>query len=339
MNYRYLGRTGVAVSELCLGAMTFGRETSEEDSLRVLDAFEDAGGNFVDTANVYAGGESERILGRWLRSRRREDVVVATKVRWGTGSGPNDAGLSRGHVLREVEASLTRLGTEYVDLYQVHGWDPATPLEDTLGTLDGLVRDGLVRAIGVSNFSGWQLQKALDLSRAGGLASFVSLQPQYNLLTRSTEWELMEVCRAEGLAVLPWSPLKGGWLTGKYTRDMAAPPEGTRVDAAERNGWSESWTNLNDDRTWRVVETLVDVARELDRTPAQVALRWLMEREGVTAPIVGVRTLDHLSGHLGALGWRLPPEAAERLTRVSEPPLPYPYDFVRMGVESRRLEE
>lgn len=337
MNDRYLGTSGIAVSELCLGAMTFGRESSEEESVRILDAFADAGGTFVDTANVYAGGESERILGRWLRGQPREKFVIATKVRWPTGAGPNDAGLGRVHVLREIEASLARLGTEYVDLYQVHGWDPATRLEDTLLTLHSLVERGLVRTIGVSNFSGWQLQKALDVSKALGLTSFVSLQPQYNLLTRSAEWELLEVCREERLAVLPWSPLKGGWLTGKYTRGMSAPPQDTRVDAAEKNGWSESWSNLNTEHTWNVIDVLLDVARELGRSPAQVALRWVMERSLVTAPIVGARTLEQLRGHLGALGWTLPDEARARLTRASELPLPYPYDFVRMGVESRRL--
>lgn len=206
MNQRFLGRTGLSVSELCLGAMTFGRETSEEGSRRLLDRFVAAGGNFIDTANVYGRGESERILGGWLGEQRREDLVIASKVRWPMGDGPNDQGLGRGHVLRQIEDSLRRLKTDYLDLYQVHGWDPATPLEETLATLNTLVARGLVRYIGVSNFSGWQLQRSLDLSRALGLEPFVSLQPQYNLLCRSTEWELLEVCRVEGLGVLPWSP-------------------------------------------------------------------------------------------------------------------------------------
>lgn len=335
MQQRFLGRTGLSVSELCLGAMTFGRETPEEDSRRLLDRFVEAGGNFIDTANVYGRGESERILGGWLAGQRREDLVIASKVRWPMGEGPNDQGLSRGHILRQVEGSLRRLGTEYLDLYQVHGWDPATPLEETLSTLDTLVGRGLVRHLGVSNFGGGQLQRALDLSRAHGWSPFVSLQPQYNLLCRSTEWDLLEVCREEGLAVLPWSPLKGGWLTGKYVRGMTAPPEGTRVDAAEREGWSESWTNLNTEHTWRVIDTLLAVAGRLERTPAQVALRWLLQQPVVTSPIVGARTLEQLEGHLGALGWTLPGDALRELDEASALPLPYPYDFVRNGVLAR----
>lgn len=335
MNQRFLGRTGLCVSELCLGAMTFGRETSEEDSRRLLDRFVAAGGNFIDTANVYGRGESERILGAWLAGQRREDLVIASKVRWPMGDGPNDQGLGRGHVLRQIEGSLRRLGTDYLDLYQVHGWDPATPLEETLTTLNSLVERGLVRYVGVSNFSGWQLQRALDLSRSLGLEAFVSLQPQYNLLCRSTEWELLEVCRVEGLAVLPWSPLKGGWLTGKYTREMSAPPPGTRVDAAERGGWSESWTNVGTEHTWRVIDALLAVAGRVGRTPAQVALRWLLQKPVVTSPIVGARTMEQLEGHLGALGWELPGDAMQDLDAASELPLPYPYDFVRNGVLSR----
>ncbi|BDP44225.1 oxidoreductase (plasmid) [Deinococcus aetherius] len=335
MNQRFLGRTGLSVSELCLGAMTFGRETSEEGSRRLLDRFVAAGGNFIDTANVYGRGESERILGGWLGEQRREDLVIASKVRWPMGDGPNDQGLGRGHVLRQIEDSLRRLKTDYLDLYQVHGWDPATPLEETLATLNTLVARGLVRYIGVSNFSGWQLQRSLDLSRALGLEPFVSLQPQYNLLCRSTEWELLEVCRVEGLGVLPWSPLKGGWLTGKYTRGMSAPPPGTRVDAAEREGWSESWTNLNNEHTWRVIDALLAVAGRLERTPAQVALRWLLQKPVVTSPIIGARTAEQLEGHLGALGWELPEDAMRELDEASDLPLPYPYDFVRNGILSR----
>lgn len=339
MKQRSLGRTGLFVSELCLGAMTFGRETSEADSHRLLDRFVEAGGNFIDTANVYGRGESERVLGGWLAEQRRESVVIASKVRWPMGEGPNDQGLSRGHILRQVEGSLRRLGTDYLDLYQVHGWDPATPLEETLATLDTLVERGLVRHAGVSNFSGWQLQRSLDLSRSLGLTPFVSLQPQYNLLCRSTEWELLEVCRSEGLAVLPWSPLKGGWLTGKYERGMSGPPPGTRVDAAEREGWSESWTNVGTEHTWRVIDALLAAAHQVGRPPAQVALRWLLQKPVVTSPIVGARTAEQLEGHLAAVEWTLPAEVMADLDRASELPLPYPYDFVRNGVKSRDLGE
>lgn len=328
MNYRYLGRTGLKVSELCLGAVTFGREASEEESRRMMDRFSEAGGNFIDTANVYTRGVSEEIVGRWLKARRREDFVIATKVRFPMGKGPNDAGLSRKHILAEVEASLRRLGTDYIDLYQVHCWDPATPLEETLSTLDDLVRRGLVRYIGASNFSGWQLQKALDISRANGWEPFVSLQPQYNLLCRSTEWELIPVCLNEGLGVIPWSPLRGGWLSGKYRRGMTAPPPNTRVEEAERQGWGERWSRYNNEYTWRVIDALFEVAREVGKTPAQVAINWLLQKPGVTAPIIGARNLQQLEDNLGAAGWSLDRALVEKLDQASNVELPYPYDFI-----------
>ena len=204
--HRFLGNTGLRVSVLCLGTMTFGRESSEADSHAILDRFVAAGGNFIDTANVYAGSASEQIIGNWLVNQKRDDLVIATKVRFPLGEGPNDVGLSRKHILSSIDASLTRLQTDYVDLYQVHAWDPVTPLEETLSTLDGLVKAGKVRYIGVSNFSGWQLQKAIDISKANGWEPFVSLQPLYNLLDRSTEWELLPLCQENGLGVIPVEP-------------------------------------------------------------------------------------------------------------------------------------
>jgi aryl-alcohol dehydrogenase-like predicted oxidoreductase len=329
MNYRFLGQSGLKVSEFCLGAMTFGREASAETSYHILDRFVEAGGNFIDTADVYSLGASEEILGRWLKGKRRDDLVIATKVRFPMGQGPNDVGLSRKHILSAVEASLRRLGTDYVDLYQVHSWDSATPLEETLNTLDGLVQSGKVRYVGASNFSGWQLQKAIDVSRHRGWEPFSCLQPLYNLLDRSTEWELLPVCRNEGLGVICWSPLRGGWLSGKYRRGITAPPEDSRVKTAEEQGWSESWSAYNNERTWSILDELFVVAKEVGRTPAQVALNWLLQRPGVTAPIVGARTLAHLEDNLGAAGWALDEEAMARLNKVSEPQLPYPYGFIR----------
>ena len=328
MNYRYLGATGLKVSELCLGTMTFGRETSEADSHAMLDRFVDAGGNFIDTADVYTRGASETIIGHWLRTARRDDLVIATKVRFPMGDGPNEVGLSRKHILAGVDASLKRLQTDYIDLYQVHCWDPATPLWETLTTLDGLVRSGKVRYIGVSNFSGWQLQKALDMSHQLGLEPFVCLQPLYNLLDRSAEWELIPVCRNEGLGVIPWSPLRGGWLTGKYRRGMAQPPAGTRIERAAKEGWSEAWEVYNNEHTWNVIDELLAVAEECGKAPAQVALNWLLQRPGVTAPIIGARTLEQLESNLGAVGWALSDEQMARLTQVSDSRLPYPYDFL-----------
>jgi aryl-alcohol dehydrogenase-like predicted oxidoreductase len=335
MEYRYLGRTGLKVSELCLGTMTFGREIDEETSHRLLDRFVEAGGNFVDTADVYSRGISEEIVGRWLKGKRRDELVIATKVRFPMGEGPNEVGLSRKHIVAGVEASLRRLGTDYIDLYQVHCWDAATPLKETLGTLDGLVRSGKVRYIGASNFSGWQLQRAIDLSRHMGWEVFSSLQPLYNLLDRPTEWELLPVCRTEGLGVMCWSPLRGGWLSGKYRRSMEGPPEGTRVMQAEREGWSESWSAYDNEHTWHVLDVLFAVAEGAGKTPAQVALNWLLQCPGVTAPIIGVRTMRHLEDNLGAIGWTLDDEQVAKLDQASQVPKPYPYDFIAEAQQRR----
>ncbi|MFN8597766.1 MAG: aldo/keto reductase [Anaerolineae bacterium] len=328
MDYRQMGRTGLRVSELCLGAMTFGRETSEADSFNILDRFVEAGGNFIDTADVYGKGTSETILGRWLKDKPRDSFVIATKVRFRTGPGTNDIGLSRKHILAGIDHSLRRLGTDYVDLYQIHQWDAATPLEETLEALNSLVKIGKVRYLGASNVAGYQLQKAIDLSRARGWEPFACLQPLYNLLDRAIEWELLRVCRAEGVGVIPWSPLRGGWLSGKYRRGMTEPPAGTRVEDATQHGWSERWSEYANDRTWNVIDALLAVAAECGKTPAQVALNWVLNRPGVTAPIIGVRTLAHLEDNLGAIGWRLSAEQLSRLNQASDLPLPYPYDWL-----------
>jgi aryl-alcohol dehydrogenase-like predicted oxidoreductase len=328
MEYRYLGKTGLKVSELCLGTMTFGREINQRASHRILNGFVEAGGNFIDTADVYTQGASEEIVGRWLKGKSRDNFVIATKVRFPMGDGPNDLGLSRKHILAGVENSLRRLNTDYIDLYQVHCWDPGAPLEETLSTLNTLVQSGKVRYLGASNFAPWQLQKAIDLSRQMGWEPFSCLQPLYNLLDRYTEWGLIPVSLNEGLGVIPWSPLRGGWLSGKYRRGMTAPPAGTRVEIAAEQGWSESWDAYNNERTWKVVDALLAVAEEVDKSPAQVALNWLLQRPGVTAPITGTRTMVHLEDNLGASGWSLNEEQMTRLTEVGEQSLPYPYDFI-----------
>jgi aryl-alcohol dehydrogenase-like predicted oxidoreductase len=336
MEYRYLGKTGLKVSELCLGTMTFGREINQRASHRILNGFVEAGGNFIDTADVYIRGASEEIVGRWLKGKSRDDFIIATKVRFPMGDGPNDLGLSRKHILAGVENSLRRLNTDYLDLYQVHCWDPATPLEETLSALNSLVQSGKVRYIGASNFAPWQLQKALDLSRQMGWEPFVSLQPLYNLLDRYIEWGLVPVCLNEGLGIIPWSPLRGGWLSGKYRRGMTAPPAGTRVEIAEQEGWSETWSSYGNERTWSIIDVLLEVAEEAGKSPAQAALNWLLHRPGVTAPIIGVRTLAHLEDNLGAIGWSLSEEQMARLNEVSELELPYPYDFIVKFQEQRR---
>jgi aryl-alcohol dehydrogenase-like predicted oxidoreductase len=326
---RFLGRTGLRVSELCLGTMSFGGTTDEETAHRMLDRFTEAGGSFVDTADVYGAGASEEIVGRWLRRRRRDDLVVATKAYGTMGPAPNDAGAGRKHLISAVEASLRRLGTDYIDLYQIHVFDDATPLEETLSTLDGLVRAGKVRFVGASNYAGWQLQKSVDLSRLRGWEPFACLQPLYNLLDREAEWDLLPVCREEGLGVIPWSPLRGGWLSGRYRREQAAAPPGSRADVdPDAGGWPEAWGTYANERTWAVLDAVRDVAERTGRSAAQVALRWLMQQPGVTAPILGPRTPDQLEDGLAAAGTPLDDAHLATLTAASDRPLPYPFGLL-----------
>lgn len=327
MDQRFLGRTGLKVSELCLGTMTFGGDTDERTAHQMLDEFADRGGTFIDTANGYTSGASEEIVGRWLRHRRREDFVVATKVFHRVGPGANDRGNGRKHVLAAIEDSLRRLDTDYVDLYQTHVFDENTPLEETLAALDLLVTSGKVRFVGASSHSGWQLQKSIDLSRQHGWAPYVCLQPLYNLLDRDAEWELVPLCLAEGLGLIAWSPLRMGILTGKYHRGMTEPFAGTRIERLDRGG-DPAWKRYANDHTWAVLDTVREVAKEADRSVAQVSLRWLMQRPGVTAPIIGARTMDHFHDNVDVTDWALTDEQLDRLNLVSEPRLPYPYDVL-----------
>jgi aryl-alcohol dehydrogenase-like predicted oxidoreductase len=325
MEVRPFGSTGIRVSELCLGTMTFGREADESEARLILDRFLDAGGNFVDTANGYGDppGTSERIVGDLLDGRR-DDVVVATKVRFPTGPGPNERGLSRRHIRQECERSLRRLRTEWIDLYQVHCWDPHTRLEETLSVLDDLVHEGKVRYLGASNFAGWQLAKALGVACVRGLEPFVSLQPTYSLVTRDIESELLPLCRADGLAVLPYGPLAGGLLSGKYQRGEEPAPE-TRAGADEmiRRGMEFRMTTHG----FAVAEAVCQVAEACGHSPSQVALNWVLTRPGVTAPIVGARTVAQLDDNLGATGWTLAPEHEQALEAVSQLPFRYPHNL------------
>jgi aryl-alcohol dehydrogenase-like predicted oxidoreductase len=329
MEYRYLGRTGLKVSEVCLGTMTFGGEADEQSSHAMLDSFVGAGGTFIDTADVYSAGRSEEIVGSWLKSQDRDSLVIATKAYGDMGNGPNDGGVGRKHLIAAVEASLRRLGTDYIDLYQVHVFDDATPMEETLSTLDTLVRSGKVRFIGASNHTGWQLQKAVDLARQHGYEPYVCLQPLYNLLERGAELELVPVCLNEGLGLIAWSPLQAGWLSGKYQRGMDRPPPGTRHDKAGPDGTSESWQLYNNDRTWQVIDALAAVAKATGRSVAQVALRWVLQRPGVTAPIIGARSMAQLEDNLGAVGWTLSDAQLHDLTTASTPPAVYPYELLK----------
>lgn len=326
MELRPLGRTGVLVSELGLGTMTFGNEADEKTSKRIVDRFLDAGGNFVDTANVYSAGGSEEIVGRAIK-HRRDEIVLATKVRFRMGDGPNDVGLSRRHIRTAVEDSLRRLGVDTIDLYQVHCWDPRTPLEETIATLDDLVHEGKVVSIGASNFAAWHLMKALGIAALHNWTPFASLQPEYSLVTRDIERELLPLCIAEGLAVLPWSPLAGGALTGKYTKD-AALPAGTRGGDTENE---ITFTYRLNDRAWNTIDAVTKVAAETGRSAAQVALNWVLTRPGVTAPIIGARNLEQLEDNLDAVGWTLEPEHEMALNWASAFPRGYPYDFIEFA--------
>src|SRR4051812_30207299 len=294
----------LAVSRLCLGAMLMGGKTPAPEAHRMLDRFRDAGGTFIDTADVYGDGESERTLAPWLR-RHRAEVVVATKVRHGV-SDPTGKGLPPARVRAACDASLRRLGVDVIDLYQVHAPDPDTPLEETLEALDGLVRAGKVRALGASNFPAWLLAWAVAQQDREGWSPFVSLQPQYSLVERSAELDLLPFCRAAGLGVIPWGPLGAGFLTGRYRRGEAPEP-GSRMGEAS-DELEEAQHRRAVERNFQVVDAAEAIARERGVTVAQVALAWLLGVEGVTAPIVGPRTFEQLEGVLGADEIKLTPE-------------------------------
>jgi len=306
--------------------MTFGREADEEDSKKLVARFLEAGGNFIDTADVYTRGVSEEITGRAIKSVR-DDVVLATKVRFPMGEGPNDVGLSRKHVTQGCEDSLRRLGTDYIDLYQVHCWDAATPLEETLDALADLVRAGKVRYIGVSNFTAWQLVKSVGLSDALGLERFVCLQPQYSLIERNIEYEILPACLEEGLGVIPWSPLGGGFLSGKYRRD-ARPPEDSRIAGAEEEQ-EEHWDRRATERNWNVLDVVGEISESTGKSYAQISLNWLLRQPAVTAPIIGARTLEQLDDNLGAAGWELDGDQVRRLSEAGALEDTYPHRFIR----------
>ena len=340
MDYRTLGSSGCAVSTLTLGTMTFGNETDEAGAHEQLDAFVEAGGNLVDTADVYTAGASERIIGRWLADRSpsvRDATVIATKGRFPMGSDVNDLGLSRRHLQRGLDASLRRLGVDCVDLYQVHSWDPLTPLEETLGTLDDFVRTGKVRYIGLSNYTGWQVQKTVALAKERGWEVPVTLQPQYSLLVRELEWEIVPSCLDAGLGLLPWSPLGGGWLTGKYKQDER-PTGATRLGEDPDRGVEAYDIRSEQQRTWDVVDAVRKVADDRDVTMAQVALAWLVDRPVVTSVILGARTTEQLADNLAAAGLHLDDAEVDALDAASDPgATAYPYGGHGVDQRSRDI--
>jgi aryl-alcohol dehydrogenase (NADP+) len=321
MQYVRLGRSGLKVSRICLGCMSFGSPLwrdwvlSEEASRPFISRALEAGINFFDTADMYSRGVSEEVVGRALADMaQRDQVVIATKVFFPLGNGPNDGGLSRKHILDAVDASLRRLGTDYIDLYQIHRWDDATPIEETLEALDDVVRAGKVRYLGASSMFAWQLAKALYTADRHGWTRFAAMQNHYNLVYREEEREMLPLCRAEGLGVIPWSPLARGFLAGKRSRQGGGETKRAKGDEYAHRMYYQ-------DEDFAVAERTAEVAAERGVSPAQVALAWLLHQPGVTAPIVGATRLEHLDDAIAAAGLALSDEEAARL---EEPYRPHP---------------
>lgn len=327
MEYKKLGSTGIKVSEICLGTMTFGRETDKKTSQEMISRFLDIGGNFIDTADIYGAkpGDSEEIVGEVLKSKR-EKVILATKAYFPTGKSPNDTGLSRVHLTKALENSLHRLRTDYIDLYYVHCWDGITSLEETISTLDMFVKQGKVRYIGASNFAAWQLMKALGVSRYHGWEEFICFQIQYNLLTRGVEREIIPLCTEENLAVVAWSPLAGGFLSGKYHKD-SLPAEGRL--ARMRKGDTDSWQNRATERNFRILTVVEKIARKKQKSCAQIALAWIRYQSGIIAPLIGARTLEQFEDNIASLKVELTTDELRALDEVSRPEDEYPYSFIR----------
>lgn len=328
MQYRTLGPTGMTVADLTLGTMGFGTETPDDEAFAILDAYVEAGGNILDTADVYGAGASESTLGRWFADRPADvtdRIILATKGRFGVGPDANDAGSSRRHLDRTLSASLKRLGRNTIDLYQLHAWDPLTAIEETLAFLDDAIRAGKIHYYGLSNFTGWQLQLTVSTAKAMGIRPPVSIQSQYSLASRELEFEVVPAAIHNHVGILPWSPLASGFLTGKYERDTTAP-SGTRGGSG-----SALFEHIIDDlaakdQNWEIIDVLRSLAAEAAATPAQVALRWATDQPGVSSSIMGARNMSQLSENLGAADLQLDDTATVLLERVSRPrPNDYPY--------------
>jgi len=336
MKMRFLGNTGVKVSEICFGAMTFGGRgywkyigaVEQKDANDLVSMALTGGINFFDTADAYSEGLAEEILGKALGSRRKE-IILATKVRLRTGPGPNDVGLSRNHIIESCNASLKRLGTDYIDLYQVHNFDPLTPLEETLRALDDLVRSGKVRYIGASNFSGWQLMKALSISEKQNLEKFVTLQSFYSLMSRDLEFEMVPLCLDQKLGVLTWSPLGGGFLTGKYRRGMPRPQN------ARRTNPENQFLQFDEEKGFDIIDELERIGKNHNATITQSALNYLLRKPAVSSVITGAKAKEQLTDNLKTSDWEMTPEEVGRLDEFSKPPRVYPYWMQQRVVQDR----
>ena len=340
MEYRKLGPSGAIVTAYALGTMTFGAESDEPTSFQLMDDYAAAGGNFIDTADVYSAGLSEEIVGRWLKSRVNEagQMVIATKGRFPMGKGPNDIGLSRRHLGRALDDSLRRLGLEQIDLYQVHAFDALTPLEETLRFLDDCVRNGKIAYYGFSNFLGWQMTKAVWLAKVNGYTAPVTLQPQYSLLARDIEHEIVPACIDAGMGMLPWSPLAGGWLSGKYRRDTM-PTGATRLGEDPNRGMEAFGPRNAQERTWSVIDAVDTIAKARGVSMAQVALAWVAAQPAVTSVLLGARKRDQLADNLAASKLSLDAVELAALSAASAPDMAdYPYGKGGIAQRVRKLE-
>lgn len=340
IEYRRLGNSGAIVTKLCLGTMTFGSEADEAMSHTLLDDYVAAGGNFIDTADVYSAGASEEIVGRWLKTHTTQaaQMIIATKARFPMGSGPNDLGISRKHLGHALDASLKRLGVERIDLYQMHGWDAFTPIEETLRFLNDAVTAGKIAYYGFSNFLGWHVAKASELAKSRGFTQPVTLQPQYSLLARGIEVEIVDACLDAGIGLLPWSPLGGGWLSGKYHRD-AVPTGATRLGENPNRGMEAYGPRNQQERTWQILDAVQLIAKARGRSMAQVALAWVAQQPAVTSVILGARTREQLADNLAAASLALTQQEIDALNFASAPELDdYPYGIGGVNQRRRKIE-
>lgn len=339
MKYRLLGKTGLLVSELCLGTMTFSGkgfwevvgQQGQDEANEIVARSLDAGINFIDTANVYSFGESEAMLGKALEGRARDEVIIATKVRGRMGDGINNVGLTRHQIMRSVEASLKRLNTDYIDLYQIHGYDPVTPLDETLRALDDLVHQGKVRYIGASNLAAWQLMKSLAYSDKHNLARFDSLQAYYTIAGRDLERELIPLVKDQNVGIMVWSPLAGGLLTGKFDRDTTSPEGARRA--------SFDFPPVNKERAFDSVDVMREIADEQNVSVPQIALAWLLHQSAVTSVIIGAKRIDQLEDNLKSVQVELSDEQLKRLDEVSQLPAEYPQWMLARQAEGRIPEQ
>jgi len=345
LKYVRLGASGLKVSNFSLGAMNFcfnaeeymkkvpAPAVSKEDAFKLMDYYVENGGNFIDTANIYTNGESEKVIGEWLKSKGenfRKKIVISTKLFFTAGETPNEKGYGKKHILHSVQESLERLQTSYIDLLFLHCYDPNVKFKEVFSTLNALCKQGKILYLGVSNFTGWQLQKAVDLCREKDWESISALQTQYHLLCRSPEWELLQVCEREGICVHVWSPLAGSWLTGKMTRESKKPEEGSRVAFYEKANFEGfNWAQFGNEHTWNIVDKLIEIAKKRSVTVPQVALNWIRAKTGKASfvPIIGASKFSHLEDNLKSAEWNLTAEEMEELDKVSSQPLPYPYSL------------